>query len=78
MSRIVCVLAVLSLASTVTAQPQPSWNRRVTGVPITTSAAGGAGTYDVTAEWRIDLVWEIPGNSGMAKLLGCYERGLGS
>ncbi len=46
---------VLALAPSVTAQPRPSWNRRVTGLAITTTAGGPAGAYDVTAEWRIDL-----------------------
>lgn len=46
---------VLVLAPSVVAQPQPSWNRRVTGLAITTAPGGPAGTYDVKAEWRIDL-----------------------
>ena len=46
---------VLVLAPSVTAQTPPSWNRRVTGLAITTAAGGPAGTYDATAVWRIDL-----------------------
>lgn len=33
-------------------QPDPAWNRRVTGVSVVSSPAGD---FDVTVEWRIDL-----------------------
>lgn len=54
-SKSICpsLILIFVSASFLDAQPTPDWNRRVTG--LTMSEAAGS-TFDVTAEWRIDLV----------------------